>query len=148
VKVLHETKYTSIQKKTTSCTWYNHFTIFSYFIIFLISNSRDHLFIFQFKLFADEMNTGRINLSVYNANTLTRNDLIGAHDVDLMRVYQSPGTYLFPLFFFFFVPILLFFFVPIFLIFFFFTATDHELYNTWIALVDTTNKFSGVQGYP
>ena len=56
---------------------------------------RDHLFIFQAKLFADEINTGRINLAVYNANTLTRNDLIGAHEVDLMRVYNSPGNSIF-----------------------------------------------------
>jgi len=28
-----------------------------------------------------------------------------------------------------------------------FLRAGHELYNVWVALVDTTNEFSGVQGY-
>ncbi len=52
---------------------------------------RDHLFIFQFKLFAEEMANGKITLAIYNANTFRRNELIGLHDVDFMQVYNSPG---------------------------------------------------------
>ena len=114
---------------------------------------RDHLFIFQAKLFADEINTGRINLAVYNANTLTRNDLIGAHEVDLMRVYNSPGNSIFMPFSLLFAHVgcLWFFFILFYgfflYFFFFFLFLGHELYQVWVALVDTTNEFSGVQGY-
>ena len=49
------------------------------------------MFIFKFKLLNEEMNAGKINLSVFNANTIFRNELIGAHEVDVMRAYNSPG---------------------------------------------------------
>ncbi len=51
----------------------------------------DEVLYFEFKdCFPNELETSKINISVFDANTIRRNELIGAYQFDLATVYYKP----------------------------------------------------------
>ena len=69
---VEEKQHTEVKQKQTTCVF-------------------DDL-LFDFKnMDRDKMDSMTVNLKVYDADALSRNDLIGAWSVDLVEVYFSPG---------------------------------------------------------
>eukprot|EP00033_Pygsuia_biforma_P002484 GCRY01002754.1.p1 GENE.GCRY01002754.1~~GCRY01002754.1.p1 ORF type:complete len:1277 (-),score=458.89 GCRY01002754.1:265-4095(-) len=68
IKFCGQKQNTAIQKKTCSCTW-------------------DHMFFFQCNLKDEEFNTEKILVSVFDANTVRRNVLIGEYELDMSFIY-------------------------------------------------------------
>ncbi|KAH7819075.1 putative myoferlin-like protein [Monocercomonoides exilis] len=68
VRCCGQSQHTTIEKKTLSPYW-------------------EQMFFFNLKITKDEFLDGKIQFQVYNANTFTRNELIGSFEFDMTRVY-------------------------------------------------------------
>lgn len=72
VRVNDQTKKTTCIKNTTSPFW-------------------DQTFFFQFQYLPEEMSKTKINLCVYDANTIFRNVVIGSFEFDAELVHNQPN---------------------------------------------------------
>jgi len=72
VKALEKKKHTITINDTTTCTW-------------------DHMMFFDYKLLPDEFFAGKISVTVFDANTVTRNVEIGSFEFDAGAIYELEG---------------------------------------------------------
>eukprot|EP00027_Filamoeba_sp_ATCC50430_P012373 CAMPEP_0168566368 /NCGR_PEP_ID=MMETSP0413-20121227/14383_1 /TAXON_ID=136452 /ORGANISM="Filamoeba nolandi, Strain NC-AS-23-1" /LENGTH=1321 /DNA_ID=CAMNT_0008598385 /DNA_START=51 /DNA_END=4013 /DNA_ORIENTATION=- len=71
VNVSGQKKNTIVHKKTTSCTF-------------------DHLMFFELNMMAEEFFMSKINVTIFDANTIMRNVEIGSYEFDAASVYEFP----------------------------------------------------------
>jgi hypothetical protein len=103
VEVMGDKQHTMVKTQTRSCVW-------------------DHLFFFSLHdVDRERLEAGLVKISVFDADKMSRDDLIGTCEFDCLDVYQQVDAK---------------------------GAVTHQVFEQWVVLVDSSDiGASGVQGY-
>ena len=100
VSCMKQKRATRIFKKVNSCVWDQVRAVSTQTLFFQAAlNSAAHFFqviTFEYKdLDVHEVEMAQLNVSVFDANVVTRDELIGSYDFDLASIYAQPNHEIF-----------------------------------------------------